>query len=88
MKTEFIRYGLNEQRSLVGVLQLVGAVGLLAGHSYNQTIALIAALGLSLLMILGFGVRLKIRDSVIRSTPALLYAVINGYIFLKLSNLI
>ena len=88
MKMEFLRYGLEKQRTFVGLLQLIGAIGLLVGYFYEVTITIISAFGLCLLMILGFGVRLKIRDSVIQSAPAFLYALINGYIFLKLANVI
>lgn len=88
MKTEFKRYGLHKHRIIVGVLQLIGAIGLLLGFFYNPIIGLISALGLCILMILGFGVRLKIRDSFVQSAPALLYALINGYIFFILISTI
>lgn len=88
MKTEFVRYGLVQQRTTVGVLQLIGAVGLFLGYLYNPVLQLIASLGLCILMILGFGVRLKIKDSFIQSAPSLLYALINGYIFLNLVDVI
>ena len=35
MKAEFIRYGLEESRVLVGGLQLLGAFGLLLGYYYT-----------------------------------------------------
>jgi hypothetical protein len=82
MKIEFIRYGLDDKRKLVGTLQLAGALGLILGYVYSPLVCLFSALGLCLLMLLGFGVRLKIRDSVLQSTPALFYAVLNGYIAL------
>lgn len=81
MKSEFKRYRLNKQRTIVGVLQLIGAAGLLLGYYYNSNLELISALGLSILMVLGFGVRLKIKDSFLQSLPSLIYAAINGYIF-------
>lgn len=80
MKIEFLRYGLEKQRNLVGVLQLLGGVGLVIGYYYNSLLILISASCLSLLMLLGFGVRLKIKDSVVQSTPALFYAILNAYI--------
>ncbi len=84
MKTEFIRYGLGEWRLLVGVLQLVGAAGLLLGYFYLPVLSVIAAGGLSLLMILGFGVRLKLKDTVLQSAPSFFFAVINAYIAIML----
>ena len=84
MKTEFVRYGLGKWRSLVGVLQLVGAGGLVLGYFYLPMLSVIAAGGLSLLMILGFGVRLKIKDTLWQSAPSFFFAVINAYITIML----
>lgn len=80
LKNEFIRYGYPGQRVLTGYLQLLGALGLVLGYWLSPYLAFIAALGLCLLMILGFGVRLKIRDSFWASSPAFLYAVLNLYL--------
>jgi len=88
MKTEFIRYGLNKQRKIVGALQFVGAVGLLFGHYQSIMLSTISALGLCLLMILGFGVRLKIKDSFLQSIPAFLYVIINGYLFMTFMGML
>lgn len=84
MKSEFIRYGLENSRELIGGLQLLGALGLLFGYFYSPFIQTLAASGLSILMLLGFLVRLKIRDSFIQSAPSLLYALLNAYIFYRL----
>jgi hypothetical protein len=80
MKLEFLRYGLVNHRKLVGLLQVLGALGLLAGYYFSPFLVLISAGCLSLLMFLGFGVRIKIKDSIFQSTPALFYALINAYI--------
>lgn len=80
MKTEFIRYGLAKYRNSVGTLQLFGAFGLIIGHYYSSLLSIVASLGLALLMVLGLGVRLKIKDSFSQSTPAFIYALINIYI--------
>lgn len=84
MKTEFVRYGLGEWQSLVGALQLAGAAGLVLGYFYLPVLSVIAAGGLSILMILGFGVRLKIKDTVLQSAPSFFFAVINAYIAIML----
>ncbi|WP_225901957.1 DoxX family protein [Zobellia barbeyronii] len=84
MKNEFIRYGLAKFRKVVGVLQLVGGLGLLLGYFYSPIVQAAAALSLSILMVLGFAVRLKIRDGIFQSAPSLLYAILNGYIYYKL----
>ena len=84
MTLEFIRYGLNKQeRWLTGVLQLVGSMGLLFGLFFNPLLCLISSTGLFLLMLLGLRVRIKIRDSVLQSSPALIYALINLYLAIQ-----
>ena len=87
LKSEFVRYGFKSSRKLVGVLQLLGALGLFLGYVYSPILQAIAALGLSILMILGFSVRLNIRDSVIQSAPSLIYAVLNAVIFMMLFDI-
>ena len=84
MKSEFERYGLINSRVWVGVLQLLGALGLLVGALYSPLIHAIAAIGLSVLMILGFLVRIRIRDSFIQSAPSLMYALLNTFIAILL----
>ncbi len=81
MTEEFKRFGLNTpQRKVTGILQVLGGLGLLLGIDY-PLIGLIAAGGLSLLMLLGFVVRLKIRDSIRQTLPSFIFIVLNGYLF-------
>ena len=81
MKIEFERFGLSmQQRQLTGVLQLLGGFGLLFGLYFSDILAFLATAGLSLLMFLGFGVRLKIKDGLIASSPSLLLALLNLYL--------
>ncbi|NER11292.1 DoxX-like family protein [Muriicola jejuensis] len=84
MKREFERYGLQDQRRLTGVLQLAGSAGLLAGLMYSPLLALFALAGLTLLMLLGVGVRLKISDPWPALLPALFYATACAYLFFSL----
>lgn len=79
MQQEFHRFGLARYRCLTGVLQLVGAMGVLAGLAL-PALGCVAAAGLALLMLLGFGVRLKIRDGLVQSSPALFYLGVNLYL--------
>jgi hypothetical protein len=83
MRNEFERYGLREWRALTGWIEITGATGLLAGLAY-PLIGALAAGGLTLLMFLGLIVRLKIKDSFWRAIPALVYALINLYLFFSL----
>ena len=87
MKTEFIRYGLSDKLKLVGTLQIIGALALGLGYLYLPTLAIIGAIGLSILMLFGFGVRLKIKDNFIQSAPSIIFAFLNAYIaFVMIMN--
>jgi len=87
MKSEFKRFGLEKFGRLTAVLEIGGALGLLAGFYFNS-ILLISSGGLALLMFLGFLARLRVKDSLWVSLPALFYMVINSYIFLKSMHLV
>ncbi len=80
MQREFIRFGLEKEGKLVAVLQLIGAAGLLAGLRF-PIILLISAGGLAILMLLGVAVRIKVRDGIRASLPALFFMALNSYIF-------
>lgn len=79
LKREFDRYGFGSQRALIGGLQLCAAVGLLVG--LNQPwVGRAAAAGLALMMLVAVGVRIKIKDTLLQTTPALFYLVLNAYL--------
>ena len=80
MKNEFKRFGLEKIGTLTAILELLGAVGLLVGLKI-QLILLISAGGLAMLMFLGVAVRVKVKDSLAISLPALFFMVLNLYIF-------
>lgn len=80
MKSEFIRFGYDRKRMLTGYLQILGAIGLLIGFWISPPLAFLAATGLTFMMLFGLGIRLKIRDSLFASSPALFYAVLNLYL--------
>lgn len=77
---EFKRYELPAYRKLTGFLQLIGAIGLLIGLYFNPILLLLASIGLCLLMLSGLIVRIKIKDSFIKSSPAFTFAVLNLFI--------
>ena len=83
IKTEFERYNLPGFRKLTGYLQLSGAFGLLVGLYFNTILLFLASTGLFLLMLGGFIVRLKIKDSFIQSFPSFGFAVLNLFIAIK-----
>ena len=82
MKSEFVRFGLGKFGTLTALLEILGAIGLLVGLLINF-ILLISSGGLALLMFAGVLARLRVKDSLWVSLPAILYMLLNAYIFLK-----
>lgn len=80
---EFYRYGLSEYRTIVGFFQLLGGIGSILGF-FDKRILIISSLGLSVMMLLGVGVRIKINDTFIQTLPALTYLSVNAIIFIDL----
>lgn len=86
MRGEFIRYRLSRFRTLVGVLQIMGAIGQVTGL-WLAWAGLLSAIGLVVLMLLGVTVRIIIKDSVLQTLPAGLYMLLNAvlcYLFAQL----
>lgn len=79
MVKEFDRYGLGRQRPLIGGLQIAASIGLTIGLSQHG-IGQAAAGGLALMMLVGVGVRIGIKDSLIQTLPALFYLFLNVYL--------
>ncbi len=82
MKNEFKRFGLEKFGKLTAFLELTGALGLFIGIQ-NQTILVLSSAGLALLMFLGVGVRIKMKDSLLVSSPAFFYFLLNAFILFK-----
>jgi hypothetical protein len=81
MQKEFKRFGLEKIGLLTIILQFIGATGLIVGLKFNPILT-ISSLGLALLMLSGLIVRIKLKDSLWISLPALFYMGLNTYIFL------
>lgn len=79
LKHEFVRYGFGPQRTFIGSLQLIAALGLLAGFS-QPWLGRASSAGLALMMVVAVAVRIHIRDSIIQTLPALTYLLLNGYL--------
>ena len=82
MKDEFKRLNLEKIGLLTITLELMGSIGLLVGILYNP-ILLISSGGLSLLMFIAILFRLKSKDTLWVSLPALFYMLLNFYIFIE-----
>jgi DoxX-like family len=81
MVAEFERFGLARFRRLTGALEVMGALGLLAGY-FVPLLTLVASGGLTLLMVFGVAARIRIHDSVVEMLPALILMLVNLFIFL------
>lgn len=81
LKKEFDRYGFGPQRVLVGALQVSAAIGLVAGY-YLPWVGVLSSGGLALMMLIAVGVRIKIKDTLIQTIPALFYLALNTYLCL------
>jgi hypothetical protein len=80
MKEEFKRFNLAKLGLLIIVLEFLGATGLLVGLKFNAILSL-SSLGLGVLMLCGVIVRLKIKDNLWITLPALFYMCLNFFIF-------
>lgn len=79
MAAEFERFGLRHLRVFTGALELLGAIGLLAGQ-YIPDLVIVSAGGLALLMALGLFTRLRVRDALPYIIPAAVLLMTNTFI--------
>lgn len=79
LNEEFKRYGLEHLRKLTGGLEVAGALGLTAGY-WIPVLDLAASAGLVALMFMAVLTRIRIRDPLVATLPALVLLLINAYI--------
>lgn len=82
IKSEFKRFGIEKLGAFIAILELLGAVGLLVGLKF-LAILLISAGGLAILMFLGVVIRIKVKDTLWVTLPALFFMLLNAYIFFR-----
>ena len=82
MQSEFKRFGLERLRTLTGLLEVLGGVGLLVGLKWPLALS-VSSGGLALLMMAGLAVRIRIGDGVLVSLPAAALMILNVYILLE-----
>jgi hypothetical protein len=82
MVAEFERYGLARMRVLTGSLEIAGALGLLAGY-FVPWMTVLAAGGLTLLMLLGIVTRIRIRDPLVAMLPAGFFLALNLFVAIR-----
>jgi hypothetical protein len=81
MRQEFLRYGLGALRVWVGLLQWTAGMGLMAGMRVPW-MGQGAAGGLTLMMLVAIGVRIRIKNTALQTMPAIFYFVLNAYLLL------
>ena len=79
MKDEFDRFGLSNLRQLTGALEMLGALGLVVGQ-FIPVLVILSAGGLTVLMALGTITRIRVRDSVEQTMPAVVLLAVNAFI--------
>lgn len=79
LQGEFRRYQLGAQCRLVGILQCLAALGLIAGF-WLPWLGQAAAGGLAMMMLVALGVRIRIGDNFVQMLPALGYLGLNAYL--------
>jgi len=80
MIEEFKRFGLSRFRRLTGALEVLGALGLLVGYLI-PFVTLLASGGLTILMLLGTATRIRVRDTLLETLPAVVLMGVNAFIF-------
>jgi hypothetical protein len=76
---EFERYGLPNLRRTTGALQILGALGLIAGYVYDP-LRILSASCFALMMFVALLVRARIRDPIHLWVPALALLIVNLYL--------
>lgn len=80
MILEYDRWGYKKFRKIIASLQFLGGFGLLVGLRFSLLLTIVSAL-LTLMMITAVYVRIRIKDNIINTFPAILYTILNFIIF-------
>ncbi len=79
MVHEFKRWGLPHLQYLTGLLEVLGALGLVVGRWFPW-LGFFSAAGLALLMLCGIFVRIRVKDTLFQTLPAVLFLVISVFV--------
>ena len=80
MKSEYARWGYNNQRKIVGSLQLLGGIGLILGLKIN-VLLITTSFCFIMMMTMAIFIRVKIRDNITDILPAITYLFLSILIF-------
>ena len=78
MAREFERFGLATLRRPTGALEVAGSIGLVIGYVV-PVVGTLAAAGLTLLMAAAIATRLRVRDPLAATLPALAFGGVIAY---------
>jgi uncharacterized membrane protein YphA (DoxX/SURF4 family) len=80
MISEYEKWGFKNQRVILACCQLLGGLGLLIGLVIPLMLS-VASFLLMCMMLTAVFVRIKLKEGLIKMLPALLYVVLNLFIF-------
>jgi hypothetical protein len=79
--SEYERWGYNKLRVIISVLQILASFGLIIGAYYIPFLLTIVSFSLTIMMLVAVFARIKIKDSIANTIPAIFYVIINSIIF-------
>ena len=80
MTLEFERYQMSKYRALTGILELTAGVALIIGYFHFPILITIVSSCLTLLMLSGTIVRIRVGDTLLETFPAIFFMFLNLYI--------
>jgi uncharacterized membrane protein YkgB len=82
MVREFDRWHVPSLRHITGILEILGALGLVVGQ-WLPWVGLVSAAGLSLLVTCGLAIRMRVRDSFLQTLPAVVYIIASVFVLFQ-----
>ena len=79
--SEYERWGYNKQRIIISVLQILASFGIIIGTYFFPFLLSIVSFSLTIMMLVAVFARIKIKDSIANTIPAIFYVIINSIIF-------
>jgi hypothetical protein len=81
--SEYERWGYNRLRIIIAILQILASFGLIIGAYSFPLLLSIVSFSLTIMMLVAVFTRVKIKDSIANTMPAIFYVIINSIIFFQ-----
>ena len=81
--SEYERWGYNKLRIIIAILQILASFGLIIGAYSFPLLLSIVSFSLTIMMLVAVFTRVKIKDSIANTMPAIFYVIINSIIFFQ-----